>query len=272
MSWKHILAAFFTTALFAAPAAASVECGSTMPCEVEGGYYLAAPPPDWDGNSPLPLVVYFHGWNSSPEATFRNQAMVNGVNDRGALFVAPYARTGYWRQIGEGRAERGRDELAYVHAVMADVARRWPIDAEHTLASGFSRGASMVWNVACYAGSLFRAYAPIAGGFWDSTPPECPAGPVNLRHVHGTSDRVVAYDKVGIYNSMPIPEGFATLRRVNGCDVAPDTNPRRRQLACASWQGCSSGRVLEICLHDGGHSIPAEWVGAGFDWMMTLPE
>lgn len=246
-------------------------CGRTVPCEVEGGYYLAAPPPDWDGSSPLPLVVYFHGWNSSPEATFKNRAMVNGVNNRGALFVAPYARTGYWRQIGDGRAEQGRDELAYVHAVMADIAKRWPIDDQRTLASGFSRGASMVWNVACYAGPLFCAYAPIAGGFWDSTPPDCPTGPVSLRHIHGTADGVVAYDKVGIYNSRPIPEGFATLRRLDGCSNASDTKQRQR-LTCGSWRDCTSGRVLEVCLHDGGHSIPAEWVGEGFDWMMALPE
>lgn len=208
--------------LIGPPVAAATPCGGTVPCEVEGGYYLAAPPPGWDGSGPLPLVVYFHGWNSSPEATLDNRAMVNGVNRRRALFVAPYARTGYWRQIGDGRADPGRDELAYIHAVMADIARRWPIDPRRTLASGFSRGASMVWNVACYAGPLFRAYAPVAGGFWDSTPPDCPAGPVNLRHIHGTADRVVAYDRIGVYNSMPIPEGLATLRRLDGCAEAPD--------------------------------------------------
>jgi poly(3-hydroxybutyrate) depolymerase len=70
--------------------------------------------------------------------------MVNAVNRRGALFVSPFARTEYWRQIGTGRAEAGRDELAYVRTVMTDIARRWPIDTEHSLASGFSRGASMV--------------------------------------------------------------------------------------------------------------------------------
>ena len=246
-------------------------CGGTERCEVEGGYYLASVPEGWDGKSQLPLVVYFHGWNSSPEATFRNKAMVAGVNRRGALFVAPYARTGYWRQIGAGRAEGGRDEKAYTQAVMADVARRWPVDPKRTVASGFSRGASMVWNVACYLGPLFAGYAPIAGGFWGSTPADCPAGPVNMRHIHGTTDRVVAYDEIGIYNSMPIPEGLVTLRRENGClaDAAPPAQQGR--LSCKRWDGCSSGRVLEVCRHGGGHSIPAEWVAEGLDWLMDLP-
>ncbi len=245
-------------------------CGAGGQCKVDGGYYLAALPDDWDGKTPLPLVVYFHGWNGTPEGTFRNRAMVEGITRRGALFVAPYARTGYWRQIGEGRAEGGRDERLYINTVMNDIRSRWPIDESRTMASGFSRGASMVWNVACYAGTLFRAYVPIAGGFWHSNPETCPTGPVNLRHIHGTRDRVVAYDEVGIYNSMPIPEGMAIWRTINQCRTEPDSTKAHPRYECSIWSSCGSGKELEICLHPRGHSIPAEWVGEGFDWMSTL--
>ena len=241
-------------------------------CEVEGGYYLASLPPDWDGQSPLPVVVYFHGWKGSPEGTFRNKAMVNGVNRRGAMFVAPFARTGYWRQIGAGRAEGGRDEHAYITAVMADLTDRFPVDRARTLASGFSRGASMVWNVACYAGDLFHGYAPIAGGFWHSTPPVCPSGPVNLRHIHGKADRVVAFDQIGVYNSMPVTEGLDLFLRLNGAREEPARAYTAGRLTCNSWDVSTSGKVIELCLHDKGHSIPAEWVAEGLDWLMDLPD
>ncbi len=250
-------------------------CGADSRCEVEGGYYLAAVPPEWDGTSPLPVVVYFHGWNGSPEGTFRNTAMVEGITRRGAMFVAPYARTGYWRQIGEGRAEGGRDERAYIRAVMEDLKSRWPVDTERTMSSGFSRGASMVWNVACYTGELFRAHAPIAGGFWHSTPETCPSGPITMRHIHGRSDRVVAFDTVGVYNSMPVPDGIAVLRELNGADEIPDRTYRiehpKRPLDCERYDG-SPGAYIEVCLHPRGHSIPAEWVADGFDWMISLEE
>ena len=229
-----------------------------------------AAPEDWDGQSPLAVVVYFHGWNSSPEGTFRNRAMVNGVTRRGALFVAPWARGGYWRQIGEGRAEAGRDELAYIRAIMADIAIRWPVDPDQTMTSGFSRGASMSWNVACHGGDLFAGHAPIAGGFWHSTPEDCPAGPVNLRHIHGLEDRVVSYDEVGIYNSRPIPEGMALLRRLAGAGEQPSRHYDTKRLRCYAWRG-SSGHTIEMCLHSGGHSIPAEWVAEGLDWLRALP-
>ena len=246
-------------------------CGNGGRCIVKDGYYLAALPSKWDGQSKLPLVVFFHGWNASPEGMFRNRAMVEGVTRRGAMFVAPYAQTGYWRQIGQGRAESGRDELAYIRAVMRDIKRRWPIDEQRTLASGFSRGASMVWNVACYAGDLFRGYVPIAGGFWNSTPATCPSGPVNMRHIHGTSDGVVAYGTIGVYNSMPIPEGLAVLRKVNACKLQATGMIRvGKRLRCEVWSDCGSTRQLQVCLHRGGHSIPAEWVGQGIDWLRQI--
>lgn len=246
------------------------QCGAGGRCEVDGGYYLAALPKTWDGKSRLPLVVFFHGWNASPEGTFRNKSMVNGVTRRGAIFVAPYARTGYWRQIGEGRAEGGRDEHAFVKAVMADITRRWPIDPARTMASGFSRGASMVWNVACYAGDLFNAYVPIAGGFWNSNPQACPTGPVNLRHIHGLSDTVVAFDEVGIYNSMPITDGMEFLRTLDQCGAEPDNKTAYKRYECSTWSSCSTGKQLELCLHPKGHSIPGEWVAEGYDWMLSL--
>ena len=252
-------------------ATGALACGETERCPVEGGYYLAAPPPGWDGNAPLPLIVYFHGWNSSPEGTFRNRAMIAAAHRRGALFVAPFARTGYWRQIGAGRAEGGRDERAYILAVMADIAARWPIDTERTLASGFSRGASMVWNIACYVGGLFAGYAPIAGGFWNTTPSGCPTGPVNLRHIHGLSDRVVAFDEIGIYNSRPIPEGLALLRDLNDADIRVDRTYVKGRLTCESWSGVQR-KWVELCLHPRGHSIPAEWVAEGLDWLDNLAE
>ena len=131
----------------------------------------------------------------------------------------------------------------------------------------------MVWNVACYTGDLFRAYAPIAGGFWRSNPETCPTGPVNLRHIHGLKDRVVAFDQVGVYNSMPIPEGLDILARLNGVTGdARGVESGDKRLTCNRWDQSESGRVLELCLHDRGHSIPSEWVGHGLDWLASLPE
>lgn len=256
--------ALVTSLLVSLLAIPAHECGSDSQCKVDEGYYLAATPPGWDGVSPLPLIVYFHGWNGSPEGTFRNRAMLKAAHKRGALFVAPHARSGYWRQIGEGRAEYGRDEAAYARTVAADIRKRWPIDETRTLASRFSRGASMVWNVACFVGG-YAGYAPIAGGFWGETPSDCPAGAANLRHIHGLKDRVVSYDTVGVYNSAPIPEGLRLMRRLAGAGAGETFTAGRFE--CERWQGEAK---VEVCLHAKGHSIPAEWVAEGLDWLEQI--
>lgn len=270
----RVLLMMFLAALMGAGAASAQttgggeRCGDGGRCLVEEGYYLVAEPEGWDRRSPLPLVMYFHSWGHSPESVFRNEPLLRALSARGALVIAPYAEIGFWRQIGAGRAEYGRDEAAYVRRVLADVKRRWPIDPERTLAAGFSRGASLVWNLACYEGDLFTAYAPISGGFWVSTPKDCPSGPVSLRHIHGVADGIVAYDAIGVYNSRPIPEGMALLRAVDGC--AGETTTRRvGRLRCESWTRCADGARLEICLHGSGHWYPAHWVAESYDWMLA---
>ena len=115
--------------MFVASAPAAMACGGAdSRCEIAGGYYLAAPPPGWDGVSKLPVVVYFHGWNGTPEGTFRNRAMVNAVHRPGALFVVPWAGRRYWRTTRAGRAAAGRDARAAVASLIACLRARWPRD------------------------------------------------------------------------------------------------------------------------------------------------
>ncbi len=250
------------------PAAHADDCGAGGRCHVEGGYYLAELPEGWNGQDSVGLVVHFHGWANSAEVTMGFRPLVDGVTRRGAIFVPVEGRNGTWRQMGAGRADWGRDEHAFIHAVMADIRARWPIDGRLTLASGFSRGGSMAWNVACFAGDLFQAYLPIAGGFWHSTPGDCPTGPVTLRHIHGLADGVVAYDTVGIYNSMPVPDGFALLRRINGTEGAADARIETASFACEIWRAAANGHELHLCTHPGGHSIRAEWIGEAYQWLV----
>lgn len=256
--------------LSASANADEVACVDDGRCEIDQGYYIAASPPDWDGQSALPVVVYFHGWNSSPEATFRNKAMLRAVHQRGALFVAPYAPHGFWRQIGEGRAESGRDELAYAERVMADLRGRWPLADGMVLASGFSRGASMVWNLACYSEDLFDGYLPIAGAFWHSLPEQCPASPKPLKHIHGTKDKVVSYDRTGIYNSISPVASLDFLKRQFVCENHRKSIDSATATFCNHSGNCRGGAVLEMCMHLGGHSIRAEWVAEGLDWLGSL--
>jgi len=59
------------------------------------------------------------------------------------------------------------------------------------MATGFSAGGMMVWNLVCDRSTLFAGFAPIAGTFWEPMPTSCAAPPASVVHIHGTSDKTV---------------------------------------------------------------------------------
>lgn len=244
----------------AAPMPASA-CVAEHPCAVDAGSYIARPPPGWDGSSPLPLALFFHGWQGSAAGVLKNKALTGRFADRGILLVIPDGLNRTWSFPGS--PSRHRDEFAFVAQVLDDVARRYPIDRTRVWASGFSLGGSMVWSLACAMGDRFTAFAPIAGAFWDPVPADCPSGPQNIRHIHGLTDPTVPLEGRrirDIFKQSDLFDSFETFKRVNGCRSQPDRFSTEGRLVCRIWESCGSGAQLQMCLHDGGHSIRTEWL------------
>jgi polyhydroxybutyrate depolymerase len=255
-------------------------CDDRTPCMIEDGEYFARLPPRWDGRSPLPAVVFFHGYSGSSEGVMADAALGATLADAGILLVAPQGRpeNGSNRSWSfPGKTFPGRDDFAFVRHVLDDVERRWPIDRSRVLASGFSVGGSMTWYVACLMPDRFTAFAPVAGAFWRPEPDSCPGGPVSLRHVHGLADPMVPMQgrplRGGALHQGDVLRGMATWRAIDGCREVPDAEERRGPLACRTWsaQSCRSNRELVLCLHPGEHEIEAGWILDAFHWMEGLP-
>lgn len=252
------------------PAAASDCGGAERPCTVGTGRYYAAPPPGWDGESPLPAVIFFHGYRSSGANAIANDALRQAVHAAGYLLVAPDGLAGTWAHVGSPSDRR--DEMAFMDDVRADLMARWRVDSDRLLVTGFSQGGSMVWDLACYRGDAYTTFAPISGAFWQPLPDHCPGGPVTLRHVHGTADTVVPMAGRAIretFRQGDVREGFALWRRHDGCAATPDRKINLGELRCQVWTDCDGG-ALQLCLHDGGHRFRAAWVAEAIDWMEHL--
>jgi polyhydroxybutyrate depolymerase len=262
-------------ALLTAPASA---CPGLDPCRVEGGDYLALPPPGWDGASPLPATIFFHGYGSSAAVVASDPFFTAAFAREGVLLISPNGLGGSWAHTGS--PSRARDELAFMDAVRRDLLARFPVDPDLLLVTGFSQGGSMVWELACHRGSTFApAYAPVAGAFWEPLPTTCPGGPIDLRHVHGTSDGTVPLaGRVirGQFRQGDVFRGMAVLRATNGCAASIPGRAVVEEAAdglrCEVWDGCAvSGRELRLCLHEGGHILPESWVTAIHAWARGLP-
>ena len=266
-----LLAAF---ALSLGPLAASGEeaCGGGL-CAVEGGGYRLAMP-EVPVEAPVPALFFLHGWGASSQGTMRSRAAMRAaLSARGYALIVPEGvpRAGRTQRdwaVRDGRPHP-RDDLALFEAILADAAARG-VDRARVLMAGFSRGGSMVWYTACERPEMMRAYAPVAGAFWEPFPKRC-AGPVDLFHTHGWTDRVVPVEGRQIGGGRIVQgdafQSVVLLRTTNGCEtrLAEETVVEGEARWLRAWTSCAAGRV-DLMLHPGGHTVPEDWIGRALDW------
>ncbi len=241
-------------------------CGPASPCAVPSGIYQVRPPAGWDGKRLLPVAVHFHGAWAKATDIMQDEKTAQIFSELGVLLVSVQGHNGMWRlPVFDDRGARA--EYAFVGDVMADVARRFPIDRSRTLATGFSLGGSLVWYLACFAPERFTAYVPFSGAFWKEEPMTCPMGPVSLLHIHGTQDPVMPLAGRKLRDGLAqgnVATSLATLRKSQQCAAnrhldehrtLPDATPVR----CELDPTCDAGGRVEACFHDGGHYVAAEW-------------
>ena len=233
---------------------AVLACGETTDCQIDGGSYRIALP---DGEGPFGAIIFYHGWQGTAQGVMRNGSILGEAKRLGIAVVAPQGVNKTWSYPGSPDASR--DEFKFTDALLADLAERFPIDMDKIMVSGFSMGGSMAWNIACYRGEKFAGFAPVAGTYWDPVPETCPSPMPVLIHTHGTSDTTVPIRGrgIGIHRQSDLYKSLAQWERQGACEL-PKTARRYDLLVCQRVT-CGDG-LLELCLHDGGHSIRTEWV------------
>jgi polyhydroxybutyrate depolymerase len=204
----------------------------------------------------------------------KNQATLATLAALGYALIAPEGlRTSPERKqknwaVRDGRTYE-RADLAFLAEVMGDAAAHG-IDRDRVLLAGFSRGASMVWDVACHRPDMARAYAPVAGAFWEPLPESC-AGGADLFHTHGWADRVTPLEGRSVAGgTLTQGDTFASLkilRAANGCEIRqPDTSKIEPDgIWRRTWSSCPGGWI-ELMLHPGPHGMPKGWLERALDW------
>ncbi|MEM7506326.1 MAG: polyhydroxybutyrate depolymerase [Pseudomonadota bacterium] len=252
--------------LGALPARAAPECTE---CQVPLGTYAIELPA---GDGPFPVLVHLHGMGGTGPGVIRGGSAKRALA-RGYAVIAP---TG-WQPVSrypknwgvaDGR-DYTRDDIAFLSEILQDAGDRWPLDRGRVLLSGFSRGGSMVWDVACQAPDLARGFAPVAGAFWDDLPADC-ARPVDLFHTHGWMDRTVPLEGRSLAGGTLVQgdvwASLFILRATNGCtNRQPETGSAEDGIWLRQWSDCEAGRI-DLMLHPGGHGVPRGWADRALDW------
>ncbi len=268
----------------AALPAKSSECGfdKEHACKVSSGTYYAVAP-QVISEKPRPAVFFFHGGGGWGTRIFTSRSFItNAFLQRGYVVIAPNGKKRPGSRFGPGWAfipqfKPHRNDLAFTREIIADAKKRFNIDENRILITGYSIGGSLVSYLACQNPKLAAAFAPIAGGFWRPHPKEC-AGPVKLLHTHGWRDQTVPLEgrPLGKVPGGLVHQGdiFATLnqwRLENECvKVRPDrfitTGPFWRRI----WTHCSDKSALELALHPGGHEVPEHWPELVIEWFESV--
>ncbi len=235
-------------------------CGGETACTVDGGDYYIHLPSGMKASQPKGAIFFLHGHRGKAINEIRVKSFLNMADELGVAFVAVQGLEGTWSFPTAPR--HLRDEFSFFDRVLADVSKRFGVRRDRTLLSGFSSGAFMTWYLACDDADRFSGYAPIAGAFWQPLPESCKTKMPYLFHVHGTSDKVVPLAGRALGGGRWIQgDVFKSFDIwLHQASVSEDSARHyvSGNLQCERWS--PNGGVLELCLHDGGHSVRAEWI------------
>ncbi|WP_371224664.1 alpha/beta hydrolase family esterase [Roseovarius sp. 2305UL8-3] len=247
--------------LLALPALAAPDCHAEIPCPLGDRSYHVKEPDEWDGKSPLPVLLHFHGWARQGDLIVKHSRISGATRRRGVLLLAPNGQNKTWNFWTQGSADTG-----FAARVIEDAAKRYPIDRARIYVSGYSFGSAMAWRYACDNGDGVAALLAVSGTLQQSE--ICATAPDEIRHVHGTRDNVMDF---------PFgPDGDTThpvrlWRDRLGCGAGKTDGTwqvtKYDVFDRTVWDDCAEGRVV-LDVHARGHFIPRGWIAQQLDELL----
>ena len=236
-------------------AEAAMSCALDIPCRIGSRSYHARTPDGWDGKTPLPVLMHFHGWGRQGPLIMKHSRIAGATRKMGVLLLAPNGRGRSWRFWSQDTTD-----VPFADSVLEDAAKRWPIDRKKIFVSGYSYGSAMAWRFACSKGDKINTLLAISGTL-PSQDEECTA-PVNIRHVHGTSDTVM---NIPIGQDNDVTYAVKLWRERNLCnDMAPEISSWKAvkilDFNRHAWSNCKTGKSVILDVHKRGHFIPRFWI------------
>jgi polyhydroxybutyrate depolymerase len=236
--------------------------------------YLLHLPPCYDGCTPLPVILAFHGMSANAKRMQKWVKLDETADRYGYVTVYPDG-TGLGLLKGfkagastQKREDRKPDDVLFVHAILDDLEQTVCMDCRRVYATGLSNGAMMCYRLAVEMPNRIAAIAPVSGALGtDVCPPQC-AMPV--MHFHGTCDNILPLN--GPRDSLlfpqsyyPVPTTVQFFANAAHCDGAPevealpDTEDDGTNVLIHSYTNCDPAiEVILVEIQGGGHQWPMQ--------------
>lgn len=249
------------------PAAAPAQARS-LTHGTEKRRYIVYTPASYpaDTTRKFPVVLNFHGGGMTMAEQMLYTRMNRTADAEGFIVVYPQGLQQDWN-VGFGTSYRdGTDDVGFVEALLTQLQRDYRVDGSRIYATGLSRGGFFCQRLAAELSHRIAAAASVGGPLphpvLEQQKPRGATLPVGVMLVHGTGDRVVAYDgKPGGYLSAP--ESYRYWARRNGASADSvarriDADPRDGTSATLLQTAAGTVSVALVTMQDGGHT----WAGA----------
>ncbi len=236
-----------------------------------------------------PLVLVLHGYSASGQGQAAYFGLLADADEHGYLLAYPDGTVDssgnrFWNATDACCNFYGRsvDDVAYLGAVIDDVAARYNVDARRVFVVGHSNGGFMAHRLACDLSGRLAAAVSLAGAVWKQ-PDKCqPASKVAVLQVHGDADDTILYAGNAAYPSAL--ETVALWAQRNGCggalmpsgpDKDLDTSLAGAETVTEGHEECAPGGAADLWTIRGGRHVPAlgpAWADALWEYFRAHPK
>ena len=167
--------------------------------------YMLYLPEAYDANSPVPVLLNFHGFGDKASGFMDYTDMRSLAETNNFILVYPQGSledgASHWNPCPIGGDNKSTaDDVGFIEAMIEKISAEFSIDKQRIYAAGYSNGGMMAYGLANYKSELIAAVASVSGAMLDCTNPV--SHPMPVLHLHGTNDGIIPYDGGLYYTSV----------------------------------------------------------------------
>ena len=274
------------------PSEAAVKTAKQL---TEARPYESKVPKNYDASKNWPLVVLLHGYGANGVGQDVYFGLSLEMDRLGFLEAYPDGtydskNKRFWNatDVCCDFDKKGIDDVAYIDAIIDDMASRYRVDRKRVYLVGHSNGGFMSYRYACDRSERIAAIVSLAGANFADAANRCkPKQPVAVLQVHGDKDDAVPYSG-GTMAGWTVPSALESAKfwaGVGGCSLTTDpsapnldleTNLDGTETTVTRFPSCKPGGAAELWTIRGGSHIPvfprSVWANAVWGWFASHPK
>lgn len=183
-------------------------------------------PSTYDGSSPFPLILAFHGFAGSGPGFEEFTGLDAPAQRHGFIVAYPSGVNGQWATGCDctDPDRTGIDDVQFVATLIDHLGNNLAIDRDRVYLTGLSQGGFMLLRAACELPGTIAGVASVAASMFRTVRLSCaPGSPLPVLYVLGTADELVPWGgtESGSSSLLPVPATIDFWTGHNGCPDVP---------------------------------------------------